>query len=419
MIHDRWRDDYRAFIERLPSYVANARLTICGLATCVDAYVRLDGAQALLQADAGTPQAALAKELFRRAAAGIGGEFRMQWPGGGDWIENNLQISSWGLGGTGAQAAQTLAVLGAPALMSLEKRDERQLSVIDPDVRLAGDAGLVRCGDLPVVKGSKPAHYIFEFTEGIRMGPVIPRRSTRTIVRFANDPLDKDPDFVRESIGAAASAGAAIVCGFNEVSAEGLEKALAETEILIKAWKDRGLRIVHLELGDYTSPQARDIVLKSLGRKITSLGMSYSELCGLASGSESPIEEAHELSEGFGLYRLCVHADTWALAITRGEAEQELEALMCGCLLASARAEKGRPCLPTQIPEAAVFRDLPADILGKRWAQCAVCCASPYLEHPAATIGLGDTFLAGTLLILGQTERVLQPSRSANGIKEI
>jgi len=272
MTRDRWRDDYRAFIERLPSYVSNARLTICGLATCVDAYVRLDGAPALLQADVGTPQAALAKELFRRAGAGIGGEFRMQWPGGGDWIENNLQISSWGLGGTGAQAAQTLAILGAPALMSLENRNERQLSVIHPDVRIAGNAGLVRSGDLPTVKGSKPAHYIFEFTEGMRVGPVIPRRSTRTIVRFADDPLDKDPDFVRESIGAAASAGAGILCGFNELSAEELDEALAETLTLIKAWKDRGLRIVHLELGDYASKQARDIVLKSLGRQITSLG---------------------------------------------------------------------------------------------------------------------------------------------------
>jgi hypothetical protein len=158
MTRDRWRDDYRALIERLPSFVGNARLTICGLATCVDAYVRLDGAQALLQADAGTPQAALAKELFRRATGGIGGEFRMEWPGGGAWIENNLQISSWGLGGTGAQAAQTLAILGAPALMSLENRGERQLSVIHPDVWMADKAGLVRCGDLPVVRGAKPAH---------------------------------------------------------------------------------------------------------------------------------------------------------------------------------------------------------------------------------------------------------------------
>jgi ADP-dependent phosphofructokinase/glucokinase len=402
MTSDRWRDVYRALIQRLPSYVNDARLTICGLATCADAYVRLHEAQALLDAESGTPQAALSKELFRRAAAGIGGEFRMEWPAGGTWIENNLQISSWGLGGTGAQAAQTLATLGAPALMSLEDRGELQLSVIHPDVRVAGKAGLVRCGDLPVVKSAKPAHYIFEFTEGIKLGSILPRRSTRTIVRFADDPLDTDPDFIRESISAAATAGAGILCGFNEVSDQGLEAALADTLMLIKAWKDRGLKTIHLELGDYASVKARDTVLRSLGWHITSLGMSHSELRGLCDGSQDVITRAYKLSEAFDLSRLCIHADTWALAITRGDAERELEALQCGCLLASVRAEKGQPCLPTGIPGNAVFRDLPREIFHQHSGQYAVCCASPYLEHPVATIGLGDTFLAGTLLILGQ-----------------
>ncbi|MGA8660637.1 MAG: ADP-dependent glucokinase/phosphofructokinase [Chthoniobacterales bacterium] len=417
MTSSGWRDIYCALSERLPSYVDNARLTICGLATCVDAYVRLHEAQALLNAEPGTPQAALAKELFRRAAAGIGGEFRMEWPAGGTWVENNLEISSWGLGGTGAQAAQTLATLGAPALMSLQNRGERQLSVIHPDVRVAGHAGLVRCRDLPVVKAAnpaKPAHYIFEFTQGIKVGPVIPERSTRTIVRFADDPLDKDPDFVRESIAAAATAGAGILCGFNEVSNQELEASLAETLVLIKAWKARGLRTIHLELGDYASVQARDAVLKSLGPQITSLGMSYSELSGLRGGSEDLTNKAYELSKAFELSRLCVHADTWALAITRGDAERELEALMCGCLLASARAEKGQPCLPPQVSRAAVFHDPPWEIFRKRGGQCGVCCAAPYLEHPGATIGLGDTFLAGNLLILGQPGNAALPTSDAS-----
>ena len=98
MTSDHWRKSYGDLIDRLPAYVSNARTAICGLATCVDAYVRLDEAQALLNAETATPQAALAKELFRRAAAGIGGEFRLNWPAGGTWVEKNLRISSWGLG---------------------------------------------------------------------------------------------------------------------------------------------------------------------------------------------------------------------------------------------------------------------------------------------------------------------------------
>ncbi len=42
---------------------------------------------------------------------------------------------------------------------------------------------------------------------------------------------------------------------------------------------------------------------------------------------------------------------------------------------------------------------LPAIIREGRWS--VACCPSPYLARPVATIGLGDTFLAGTLLVLG------------------
>jgi ADP-dependent phosphofructokinase/glucokinase len=401
MTSDHWRKGYHDLIDRLPAYVGNARPVICGLATCVDAYVRLEAAEALLNAEPGTPQAVLAKELFRRAAAGIGGEFRLDWPAGGTWVEKNLRISNWGLGGTGAQAAQTLATLGAPTLMSLEDRGARQLSVIHPDIQVAGKSGLIRCGDLPVLQSSKPAHYIFEFTEGVEVGAVIPRRSTRTIVLFADDPLDVDPDFVRESVAAAATAGAGIVCGFNGVADQGLERAIAETQKLIEAWKDRGLKTIHLELGDYASAQSRDTVLKSLMGDITSLGMSHSELCGLSEGSENPIDKAYEFSEAFNVSRLCVHADTWALAITRNNPESELEALMMGCLLASSRAAAGRVSVPQRLPDGARFFEPPLPVSKQRDGWSVVCCPAPYLAAPVATIGLGDTFLAGTLLVLG------------------
>jgi len=401
MTSDRWHQDYRDLIRRLPAYAGNARLAICGLATCVDAYVRLDQAEALLSAETGTPQAELARELFRRAAAGVGGELRMDWPGGDTWIEKNLRISSWGLGGTGAQAAQTLATVGAPTLMSLGDRGSRQLSVIHPEIQIAGNSGLIKCGDLPESEALKPAHYIFEFTIGVKVGSVIPRRSTRTIVRFADDSLDNDPDFVRESIAAATTAGAGIVCGFNGVASQRLETAVAETQTLIHAWKDRGLKTIHLELGDYSSARSRDSVLKSLVRDITSLGMNHSELRGLCDGSPNPIDRACELSAAFNLSRLCVHADTWALAVTRDNPEQELEALMMGCLLASSRAAVGYVNVPQRLPEGAQFIEPPLPVWKQHNGWFVVCCPAPYLIAPVATIGLGDTFLAGTLLVLG------------------
>jgi ADP-dependent phosphofructokinase/glucokinase len=398
-----WRKAYRELLQRLALHVRDARLALCGLSTFLDGYVRLHEARPLLRAVDGTPESALAWELFKRAAAGIGGEFHLDWPEGGDWVEKHLEVASWGLGGTGAQAAQTLAVLGAPALISLQDRSERQLSVIHPDVQVAIPGGVVRRGELRGVPGSKPAHYIFEFTAGVRVGAALPARSSRTIVRFGNERLDDDPDFYRESLAAAASAGAGILSGFNELAEEELKGALDQTVALVQAWKRRGLALVHLELGDCVTARARDLILEKLGGVITSLGMNYSELCGFCAGANNALDRAHELSKAFDLVRFCIHADAWALTLTKGDPQRELEALLCGCLLAASRAERGSPCRPAGLPAHAEFQEPPCGPFSDHDGRSVVCCAVPYLKQPVATIGLGDTFLAGTLLVLGQS----------------
>jgi ADP-dependent phosphofructokinase/glucokinase len=385
----------------LPAYVRDARLTICGLSTFLDGYVRLHEAAPLLNGKKGTPQEALSRELFRRANLGFGGEYYLDWPEGGKWIEENLQFSRWGLGGSGAQAAQMLAIMGAPALMSLEDRSRRQLSVIHANILVATNRGVVRCGELPATQGRKPAHYIFEFTAGTQVGSIVPKRSSRTIVRFTDERLDADADFTKVSIAAAATAGAGILSGFNEIGEKDIAAALTDTIALAEAWRNQGLKTIHLELGDYATAEERDTVLEKLRGTFTSLGMSYSELRALCGGSPDAIGKAFELSESLHLSRLCVHADTWVLAITNGDPQRELEALLCGCLLASARAERGEPCRPMAVPANAEFHDMPLERFSKSGERFIVCCASPYLERPVATIGLGDTFLAGTLLVLG------------------
>jgi ADP-dependent phosphofructokinase/glucokinase len=399
--NDDWAAVYRDLLQRLSAYIEDARLTICGLSTCIDGYVRLHEAEALWNASKDTPEAALGRELFQRASAGVGGEFYMDWPEGGAWVERNLRVSRWGIGGSGAQAAQMLATLGAPALMSLEDRGQRQLSVIHPDILVAAREGIIKCGELSGGEGAKSAHYIFEFTAGTQVGSVTFKRSSRTIVRFRNERLDNDPDFARWSTAAAAEAGAGILSGFNEIGDEMMDESLRESVALAKAWREQGLESIHLEIGDYGSVAARDKVLDSLGGVISSLGMNYAELCALSGGSQDTIGKACELAETLSLSRLCVHSDTWALTITGGDAQRELEALLCGCLLASVRAEKGFPTGPVEIPAQAEFHPLSWQKFGKSGRRSMVSCSAPYLKRPAGTIGLGDTFLAGTLLVLG------------------
>ena len=395
MTLDSWRDRYLSLVPRLGGMARRMPLTLCGLATCTDAYLRLAEAGSLFAARSGQA-ASLAQELQHRAANGIGGELFFDWPEAEDWIAQNLRISSWGLGGTGAQAAQTLAVLGAQALIALQDRSQRQLSVIHPDVLVATKHGLEKRGTLKQSGPSKPAHYIFEFNAGELAGAERAKRSTRIIVRFADDPLDRDPAFVLKSIALASQTGAAVICGFNEVSKASLATELEHTKNLLRAWRDQGLTTIHLELGGYEDLSLRDQVLSGLAPLISSLGMSHSELRQFGSGDVET--EAVNLRTRLGLNRICVHADTWALAATNNNAERELESLMCGCLVASCRAAHGQISVPTGVPPNALFYDPPCPPISKQNRCSLICCPAPYLEQPKATIGLGDTFLAGTLL---------------------
>jgi ADP-dependent phosphofructokinase/glucokinase len=180
---------------------------------------------------------------------------------------------------------------------------------------------------------------------------------------------------------------------------------LHQTLALARAWKERGVNYIHLEVGDYETDDTRKRVLNLLSGNISSLGMSYSELSGIMPGEGETIEKAYALAKEMDLRRLCVHSDTWALGVTKDDPERELDALMCGSLLASVRAEKGMPSRPVALPQNAEFRDLAWKRVVNIGNRAVVSCATPYIERPAGTIGLGDTFLAGTLLVLGGANR--------------
>jgi len=402
-----WAGTYERVLQAIPEHVRDARVTLCGLSTFVDAYVRLHEAGPLFDSPSGSREGTLGRELFRRASAGVGGEFFMDWPEGGAWIEKNLRILRWGVGGTGAQAAQTLAVIGAPALMSLEDRGRRQLSVLHPGIGVAVKDGVAKCGDVPATERTKPAHYIFEFTAGTQVGSTLLKRSSRTIVRFGGERLDNDSDFIRESIATAGAAGAGILSGMNEIQDDYIDESLDQTVLLARAWKKRRLKYIHLEVGDYETDEARKRVLNLLGGVISSLGMSYSELSSIVPGEGEMIEKANVLAEELDLWRLCVHSDTWALSVTKDDPQRELEALLCGSLLASVRAEQGVPCRPVVLPRNAEFHDPGWKRVLRIGNRSVVSCATPYIERPAGTIGLGDTFLAGTLLVLGSANRAM------------
>lgn len=397
-----WPDAYLALVGRLPEIALRSRLMVGGFSTCVDVYFSLrEALPPLAAAAAASPEgSAMLAELTRRAASGIGGELFVDWPGGPAWIDGHLS-GRRAIGGTSAQAAYMLASLGAPALIAAEDRSDDQLSVLHPGTLIATGEGIVPAFKVPRAGVGRPPHYIFEFTAGETIGAVTLPRSSRTIVRFDHSALQRDPAFVAASAAAAMEAGAGILCGFNEMPPEHAEDELAYAADVARTWRAAGLRLVHVELGDFPDDALHDLTIRRLLPEATSAGMSRSELADFARDGEPAEATAIRLAETYGLDRVCVHADEWAFAVTRGDPVVEREALEMGCLLASTRAANGYFAVPDGIPAGARFLPPPLPATGARDGWSVACCAAPWLEKPAATIGLGDTFLAGTLLVLG------------------
>lgn len=413
-----WRDSYASLLGRLGLYGQRAKWTVCGLSVCVDAFAQLAACEERLRAGPAQAQS-LGAELCRRAAAGIGGEIRVDWAEGPQWVDATLPVRA-ALGGTSAHAARLLTMLGAPALLALEHRGQQQLRLLGPDMLLAEHDGAVRAGDVVPRGADRPRVYVFEFTAGEGFAGITPPRSSRIIVRFHDLALQYDVAFERLSprlIGTHPGFGAGIVSGFNALGAgPALESGLLYARQLAQSWTAEGIGVIHLEMAGYETVECRDTALDRLAGAVTSVGMSLSEFQALAPAGLRLAEGMRRIGERLAVDRVCVHADDWAMSATRRDPAKEREALMMGCLLAGARAASGVLSVPQALPEEAHFGTPPAEETRDGWH--IVSCPSPHLERPRTTLGLGDTFMAGCLLVLGQ-EKLLEehvPSRGSFGL---
>jgi ADP-dependent phosphofructokinase/glucokinase len=382
--------------------LSSAGLFLCGISACVDARVEMSDIQPLLDAPAETQAARLAAMLLSRATRGIGGEVRFDWPEGPAWLRERLQPRN-ALGGTGPQAAWVLGQLGVRSLVALEDRHALMLRQIPPGVFLA-DKGELKPADKVQASGPNiPEIFIFEFTAGRAIGAVMPTRSSRVVVRFRDRGIQHDGEFEALSRRLAPAAAAGLLSGLNDEAAEDVGAASRHVFALGRDWKTAGLKTIHFELAGYVSQQAVEELLSHTAGAITSLGMSHSELLAMNPSAHHPMEALIALGERLGLERVCVHADTWAAAATLHDPGEEELALMAGCAIASARAANGAPARDIAIAPAAEFHPLPFETPVRRGRWTFVACASPYLDKPATTLGLGDSFTAGCLLILGRT----------------
>ena len=393
--------EYISLAEEIHGEAPNSPTVLCGFAACIDRIFDLDTILRALEANGGNAEIGLKKRLIAHAVAGSGGEFQVDWPDGPRFFADIQPIRALPGGGS-TQVAQQLAIIGAKPLLALERRDQALLDLLHHNVRLApqGQTTAAERSRRPV-----SSHQIIEFSteRGIKAP-----RADRVILRFSSDHFEFDDGFEELSRSTASSAGAAVLSGFNALASDEFDRALSWSRQLASAWKDAGTPVIHMELADFKSPQDRQQLLEGFAGICNSIGMSAGELEGLAPGGlagEASIPDAMlRIASDLQLDRVSVHADRWAISFTHADPETELRAIKYGCFTASVRARKGYAVKPAgerlntvlnTSPWLSIMRAVPDGHF--------VSCPTPYLTQPTTTIGLGDSFLAGTLAVLART----------------
>jgi ADP-dependent phosphofructokinase/glucokinase len=417
MTEPDWPKRYRELAGRLVRDAPGARPLLAGFNIFVDAlYPMVPGRIGRLEAEArriatpSDPGPSLAAEVLSRVRDGRGGALCVNWPAGERWITDLLGApASLQLGGTGPQAAWALATLGAPAIVALTDRNDEQLSVLHPGISVcASDGALVPPAAVPArTPPRKPRNVILEFTEGTAWPNGRVRRSTRIMLRFLDSGIERDTLFAATARRMAPDASALLVAGLDSL-AEDDDESVAWLKALAADLNARRLPTAHCELAEFPRRGAMEDIARAFGGLARSIGMSLSEARILAGGGDPPALAARAIAQRFGYPCVFIHADDWALAVHRGPPGAKIGALMAGNLLASARASLGRPSADLAVPADAAFAgDIPpSGPLGDGWQ--ADCVPSPYLARPKATVGLGDTFVAGLMLAVG-LETVPQP----------
>lgn len=393
---------YHAVANQVDKLAAGAAELYCGFSACIDIQIQIT------EQDGNTLRAAcsaesdsirdLANRITGRLRQGRGGELDSDEEGV-RWLSEHFRGTPV-LGGTGAHIARAYATVGAPAVLELRDHSAQQLAVVPDSITIAAPNGLAK----PVREASPVGQVpqdpipVLEVTAGTKLweGLTI-KRSTRLIVIVRGRTMDVTPDAV--SYAQLSKPDGVIVSGFQTMKPSAWPE-VSERLGLILAHRPN---FAHHEVAEYQSLEFFDRVVSDLAQTTNSLGMSMSELNILAPGNQSAAERALELAKRLDLNRVCVHADWGAFTVTRNDPQQESLALLTGCLFASNRANSGPGGDLTAVPNDSAIFDRSAvakfgSITDPEYAFVSV--VAPYYQKPITTLGLGDTFVAGTSLVL-------------------
>ncbi|HEY9411445.1 MAG TPA: ADP-dependent glucokinase/phosphofructokinase [Jiangellaceae bacterium] len=403
-----WAERYAGLAEYLLAMAPSTGPHLLGFNSCVDRIHRLDadGVDRLEKSahEASGVEREFARAILDRIGSGGDGELFTPWPEGSAWAEYVFGPGVRDqIGGTGAQAAWVMSLLGATTIVATQDRSQAQLAVLPADTRIVEGDHLVRPAQ--AVTGEtwvKFPHHIVEYAAGLVVGGRELTRSSALIVRFMNDGIEEDRQFRDRLAQHVTSTSTLLISGMNGIdladhAAMPWLSGVVDDVRALRA-RDGVMAAIHLELAEY--PHEGDVarMCEAFAGRADSMGFNLSEALDLGRPGEDVTAVAARLATTYDAREIFVHADTWSMCVHRDDPARAVTRLMSGNLLAGNRAAAGEPvAVPVLVDGATFSDDHPAsgDLPGG-WRVDVV--PSVYLERPVATIGLGDAFAAGSLL---------------------
>jgi len=309
--------------------------------------------------------------------AGNAGEFRISAKSAG-WLQQALRWSPARMGGQAGIMSNAAAALGVNATAFAENRSPELGKLFNRRVNVIGGKGK-----------ALSRHFVFEFREGscvcVGSDRATVRDTNRVIV--SHDPADFSlaltPAFKKASVRLAPSLGAAVVSGFHNLDPAIAKKRIAEIAALVRAWKTANPALrVHAELGMFASRAVLQETVARLAGAVDSFGMNELEAAAVRMAGSDVGTLAGEV---------VIHQAAGSIVLGNTPREHAEDAALFGHALAAFKAVNGRDGTLAEVKRFVSQKDLPfAPVLGGIPAIKAT---------PLFTVGLGDTFIAGYVLV--------------------
>jgi len=350
------------------------------------------------------------------------------------WLSEHFQ-GERKVGGTGAQAACALAKLGIPTILHITSFPPEQAELLSREgkIMIPYSQGLQRAEEAARRDDLPMWHYIFEFRQGTKIDlgarVIIAKKDDRFIVPYdlANASFTIDENFRKWTREYADQVDKALVSGYNAYYDEEMCRDLIGDSVAqMEDWKDRNPRmLIHTETGGLENIKMRGYLVEELYPNVDSLGMNENELADILIlfDYDIPSDNIKELYKAarfvyreLELKRLCVHTRDFVLTLTQGDPEREQRALLIGALSAAYRTITGEYGDWDALRE--IDESSPLNHSGEKAEEelssllslkegiveeedfNTVLIVTKSVERPRYTVGLGDTFLAGSLAVL-------------------